>query len=448
MILFFAIAYLARTLGPHNFGIINFAEGVLTFFVGVTSLGLDYIGMRDVAKDRGKTDYLVGTIVSMRLLLAFASFVLLTVFVIFLDKPLVTKYVTVIYGLALFCAAFFVDWVFQGLERMQFVAAGSIIKAVVFILGVFFFTTGHEDIVLVSIIYFLSRLVPAIILLFFYVKSFGFPGLKIDLPAYRSFLKDSLPIGLSIMLGWVMLYFDSTMLFLWKGEGEAGVFSAAFKPVVLITVGIVYYLNAIFPTISRAAMDNTDMLRRIINTSIGGILTFFLPLAVAGNYLAGDIIKMLYGEKFIGGTAVLGILLWWPVVGGVVNTYIRTLIVCGKQRYIIWGALTTAVLNIILNIALIPVWSGVGAAIAKVGADLVTFLFYFIVMKNIVEIPVFKILFCPLVSAIAMFAYLKQDSIMNIWLGASLGLIIYFSILFLMSRIMPIWMKSMIEARV
>jgi len=157
VLMFVAMAYLARTLGPHNFGIIGFAEGVLIFFLGLTSFGLDYIGIREVAKARERVRYFTDIIISMRFLLALLSFALLVLFIFILEKPAIIKYVTLIYGISLFCAACLLDWVFQGLEKMQFVAVSSITKAVVFASGVFFLVSGQEDIIKVAIIYSCAR---------------------------------------------------------------------------------------------------------------------------------------------------------------------------------------------------------------------------------------------------------------------------------------------------
>ncbi|MBI5893480.1 MAG: oligosaccharide flippase family protein, partial [Deltaproteobacteria bacterium] len=266
VILFITMAYLARVLGPHNFGVISFAEGVLMFFLGITSLGLDYIGIREIAKAKEKTIYFTDRIVSIRLLLALLSFVLLIMFVFILRKPLITKYVTIIYGISLFSAACFLDWVFQGLEKMQFVAIGSITRALIFALGIVFLISNQEQVITVSIIYSLSWLASSIVLLIFYIRNIGLPHFNKDLTAYKSLLKDSLPIGFSILAGWVIYYFGSTMLFLLKGEHEAGIFNAAFRPIILMVTGLTLYFNAIFPIISKSAAADMYTLKQVINT--------------------------------------------------------------------------------------------------------------------------------------------------------------------------------------
>ena len=444
VLMFVAMAYLARTLGPHNFGIIGFAEGVLIFFLGLTSFGLDYIGIREVAKARERVRYFTDIIISMRFLLALLSFALLVLFIFILEKPAIIKYVTLIYGISLFCAACLLDWVFQGLEKMQFVAVSSITKAVVFASGVFFLVSGQEDIIKVAIIYFLAWLMATVILMFFFSRAFGLPKFKKDFFAYNDFFKDSLPLGFLMVAGWVMHYFDLTLLFFWRGEEEAGLFNAAFRPIVLIVAGITMYFNATFPVISRSAVDNLDTLKKVMNASIGGILTILLPCIAIGVYLSDYIINKIYGEQFIYGANIFSILLLWPVLVCIIGGYGKTLVACGKQRYIGWGALVSAILNITLNLSLIPMLGGLGAAIAKVGADFVTFLFfYFIVMKNVLDIPVFKLILCPIVATFGMFVFLIRFEAQETWFVIFMGILIYLTILFLMAKLMPGWLRSM-----
>lgn len=445
VILFITMAYLARVLGPHNFGVISFAEGILMFFLGITSLGLDYIGIREVAKTKEKTAYFTDRILSIRLLLALLCFILLIIFVFILRKPLITKYVTIIYGISLFSAACFLDWVFQGLEKMQFVAIGSITRALIFALGVGFLISNQEQVITVSIIYSLAWLASSIVLLIFYIRSIGLPHFKKDLTAYKSLLKDSLPIGFSILAGWVIQYFGSTVLFLFKGEQEAGIFNAAFRPIILLVTGLTLYYNAIFPVIAKSAADDIYTLKRVINTSIGVILTVMLPFVVLGNFMAENIIGQIYGRQFITGANVFSMLLWWPVLVTIVIAYGRTLIACNKQYYITWGALISAGLNIVLNLSLIPFLGSFGVAIAKIGADSVAFLYYYIIIKTVVDIPVFKIILCPLIAAAGMFIFLTQAYSQNTLYIVPMSFAVYLVILFFMSRVMPSWINLMID---
>lgn len=444
VILFITMAYLARVLGSYNLGVISFAEGVLMFFLGITSLGLDYIGIREIAKTKERTVYFTDRILSIRLLLALLSFILLIIFVFILRKPLITKYVTIIYGISLFSAACFLDWVFQGLEKMQFVAIGSITRALIFALGVIFLISNQEQVITVSIIYSLSWLASSIVLLIFYIRNIGLPHFKKDLTAYKSLLKDSLPIGFSILAGWVIHYFGSTMLFLLKGEQEAGIFNAAFRPIILMVTGLTLYFNAIFPIISKSAVDDIYTLKRVINTSVGVILTVMLPFVVLGNFMAENIIEQIYGRQFITGANVFGMLLWWPVIVTIVIAYGRTLIAFNKQHYITWGALISAGLNIVLNLSLIPFLGSFGVAIAKIGADSIAFLYYYIIIKKVMDIPVFKIMLCPLIATSGMFIFLTQSSGQNILYVVPISLTVYSAILFLMSRIVPSWMRLMV----
>ena len=92
-ILFIATAYLARAILPEGNGIINFANNLASWFLIAVSLGFDMVGSRDIAKNPGETQKYANQITTLRIFLAIISFVIINLIAIFLDKPVIIKYV-------------------------------------------------------------------------------------------------------------------------------------------------------------------------------------------------------------------------------------------------------------------------------------------------------------------------------------------------------------------
>ena len=195
---FAAFVFLARTFGPREFGHLEFVLAVIIFATLLTDFGANPLGSREVAKAREKLNKIITSIVSMRIILFISTYCLLFVFaLIFLrDKPQL-KNLLLLYGLSLFFVPLFLQFVFQGLEKMKWVAIASIIRQVVFALGVFIFVTVIRKIWVVAFVEIAavgSLALYCVYMLIFHIKETDF---KIDTTTLWSTFKEALPIGLS-----------------------------------------------------------------------------------------------------------------------------------------------------------------------------------------------------------------------------------------------------------
>ena len=93
--LFLVIVYLARTLGVANFGKIAFAQAVVLYFTLIANLGLNILGVREVARNRNSIDKYVSNILGLRLVLAALSFSLLLIFVWVINESAEVKYLII-----------------------------------------------------------------------------------------------------------------------------------------------------------------------------------------------------------------------------------------------------------------------------------------------------------------------------------------------------------------
>ena len=150
---FFVAIYVARVLGPDNFGKLSFAQAFTSYFGLIVNLGLDVYGAREVAKDKSKAKELLSNIVLMKFFLFIFAYALLFLVLGFLPKDAYTKKVILLYGLSLFTSVLAIDWFFQGFENFKIIAIGRIIRNVVYATFVLLFdcTCGYLTVTIVVI---------------------------------------------------------------------------------------------------------------------------------------------------------------------------------------------------------------------------------------------------------------------------------------------------------
>ena len=427
--------YLARTLAVGDFGLVNFALAVLAYFMLIPNAGLPLLGTREVARDEARIKDYASTILTLRLTLSAVSFCLLLLLAAVLNQPLETKYLLALYGLCLLPTAFFFDWVFQGIQRMEFIGAARVLQWALYLGLILGLVKGSEQLLAVPLLYFGGISVAALFLLVLFIRRFGRPSFRIDLRIWKDLLKQALPMGFSFFM--VMLYtnFDTIMLQFMRGGEEVGYYNAAYKIILFLTgLGSLYY-TAIFPPLSSLYKTSLEAMRRLLSATAKLAVILVLPLAVGGTILARPIMNLLYGNRYDGGIIALQILIWVVAVILVSSMYGLSLIASDRQNRFALALGVGAGVNLILNLALIPLYGLMGAAIATLVTEVVVFSLVYRYFSQIVSIPLRGRLLRPALACVGMAAFLYFCPSWNVILLTALGAALYFALLFLLGGI-------------
>jgi len=430
---FLVTMYLARLLAPANFGKIGFAQAVVAYFMLIPNLGLITLGVREIARNKDDINIYASNIVTLRLILAFLSFGLLLIFINLINKPMEIKYLITFYGLVLFSYALLTEWLFQGIERMEFIGISRILAMLFYGVSVFILVKNPGQLLLIPFLWFLGNCIPVLFLIYIFTRQFGKINLRFNFSFWKNLLRQALPMGAAWIMLQIYYNFDMVMLGFMKGEKAVGLYSAAYKIILFIWAFIPIFVNVIFPSMSKYYKESQEKLQTLIISSTRLLSVAAFPLGVGGTILARPIMVLLYGQEFSGGVIAFQILIWSVVVICIRCTYEQSFLACNKEkRYlfgVIWGALT----NIVLNSLLIPRFSLRGAAVATVISELVFsgYLFYYLRIVNRTEMV--KHLFKPFVAAILMSFVVYYLRRYNLFLSISIGIIVY-SILILLLR--------------
>lgn len=145
-----------------------------------------------------------------------------------------------------------------------------------------------------------------------------------------------------------------------------GVYSIVWSIANFLTIFGKAMSGTLFPEISRAeATDDTDQLATLISDSLtyGGLLT--IP-GVFGGIILGDRLLRIYGEEFIQGTTVLGLLLMAVLLYGYQKQLLNALNAYDRPDIAFRINVVFITTNLLLNIAFVYVFGWIGAAVATV----------------------------------------------------------------------------------
>ena len=422
---FVAFAYLARVLGPADFGQLEFVLAVLFFFTLISDCGLSPYGAREIAKNRDSVERLTTHIMIVRCLLVAAALALMGIFVSLIDKPWPVRRLVLLYGLTLIGLPGLLPWVFQGHDRMRQVAMASILRWSVFSGGVILCIRGPEQIWVVPLIEVIAIGAAVLFYLRAFANSFGSLRQPVDGPFALSLLRQALPIGASELVWALKVYFATIFLGLLLLGSEVGWFAAAHRIVISLHTFVWLYFFSLLPSIARSTQALPDALHRLMGTSIQITAWSAIFIGITGTAFAGQIVALLYGPQYEKAVPVFQVLIWLIPLALMSGHYRYVLIAYNRQGLEFLTAACGAGLNILLNLYLIPSYGLVGAASALVSSEaLIWALAYYCVRRKIAPIPIWTHLWRPLVGGMILASVLYLLST-KIWMAASSAVAVY-----------------------
>jgi O-antigen/teichoic acid export membrane protein len=430
---FIAVAYLARVLGAEGFGKLGFATAILAYFMLLVNLGLDAFGIREVARNKDAINRYVNNTLTIKLVASIFAFVLLLILVYFIPKPLEIKKLILFLGFTLFTSAFLIDWLFQGIEKMEFVGIFRITKQICYVGVIFWIVKSPEHLLRIPFIQVGAGLVGIGFLFSIYARNFGHIKLDFDFSFWKHILRQSLPMGFSFMMIRIYYNIDFVMLGFMKDEDVVGWYSAAYKIILLILGFGGIYITAIFPIVSRYYKNSLQKLQSVLAHSAKLMLIVGLPLGIGGTVLAKPIMNQVYGTQYNNGIIAFQILIWGVVIIFISMVYGNSLVACNAQKKYMIGVTLGAITNIGLNVLLIPKFSLVGASIATVMAELTVFSYMYLNFQRIAEVHFIRYVWKPLAAALIMAGVLLRWQNHNVLLLIASGVLIY-SIFILLLR--------------
>lgn len=364
-----AIMYLSRRLGPAEFGIVGFANAITSYFAIAVGQGLSRVGARDIARTPMRAASLAVSTTAVRLALAAGAFALLAAVALLLPKPMYVRLVVLLSGLTLFARALDTTWVYKGLERGRPVAAALVGGQLLFLIIVLLLVRGPADVTRVPVASFAGEALAMLALLAPFAYGVQASRAPVRLREGAALLRASAVPTFTGMVRIIIFTFDVVLLGFWASAADLGLYTAAYRICFLLLAISTSIQASYLPHISRAVADGADAIGRAASSTLATAAVIGIPLVTGGMMLAEPIMRIVFGSAYAGGSLALRILL--PSIGFIFLHAVAgsTLVALGRVK-LEWGIMSLgAVLNILLNIVLIPRYGIVGAAWATLASE-------------------------------------------------------------------------------
>lgn len=364
--------WVARYLGPEQFGQLNYAVVFASMFGALATLGLDGIVVRDIVHYPAARNEILGTAFGLKL--AGGSIAVLTavvgIVILRSGDPLSQWMVGIVAGGMVFQALDTIDLWFQSQVQSRYTVMAksstflvlSIVKIVLIKMQaplIAFAWTGLAEIAAGAVG----------LVLAYRLRGLYFRGWSFRFAWAVKLLKDSWPLFLSSVAILIYMKIGTVMLGQMAGDKAVGIYSAATRLSELWYFIPLAIISSIAPAILELKKSNETLYYKRLQQSFDLMVVLAYVVALPVTFLAKYIILILYGQAFQASGIVLVIHIWQAVfvfLGVACSTWF---IAEGLTK----GALVTtgcgAIANVLLNLWLIPRYGVVGAAWASVAAQ-------------------------------------------------------------------------------
>ncbi len=364
----------ARYLGPSNYGVINYSAAFVVFFSSIVTLGLEGVIIKEMVNNRDQEGTIIGTGIAMRLLAsAISIFAILILLTILNPGDTIVLKVGFLQSLVMLFKAFeLIDFWFQSYLRSKYVAILKSISYFLVAIYKFYILFTNKSIEWFAFSTSLDFLLIAIMIVIAYYKKGG-KQMHFSFEMAKKLLKQSYHFILSGMLITVYVQMDKILIGQFLTEADVGLYSAATTICNYWLLVPVALINSARPTIMQLKKDeNEEMylkrIKQLYCILIWGGAIVCLGISVLSKF----ILSTLYQEAYISATPTLAIVIWYTIFS-TLGTARGIWIVCeNKNAYIkkivLWGT----VMNLVLNLALIPVLGIIGSAITSLTTQIFT----------------------------------------------------------------------------
>ncbi len=375
-------ALLARLVGVHYLGLYSLGSSITNITSVIGKAGMDigimrYVSMRDLKKDREsiKIDILstlkigfVLSIIIMLIQILLADWLVESVF----HESLLLRNILIIFAISIPFTTMMIIMVFatQGFQLLKYkVFVESILNPTILIISMIFIYYAFSSELAIILPTLLTAIISFIVATYILKKIVNINILNIISARFnKEIINYSLPIMFTMVLGSLLHWMDVLMLGYFLDAETVGLYHPAARTAGLQQSILIAFTGIFAPMFSRYyAQNDLGGMNHIYKLVSRWVLTLIIPVLML-IIMFPTKIMLLFGADFMQSSSVLILLAIGTSIFAIFGISSTALVVSGFQKVNLANNLLVTVLNVFLNIILIPKHGIAGAAWATLSS--------------------------------------------------------------------------------
>lgn len=378
--------FLARRLGPGDYGKYMFAFALSEIFSILGDMGLHEYAIREFSRNQEQLRKRLAGILGLKTTLSCTSAVVMIAILPLMGKDLPTSLAVAAFafaqiGYSWFYASTIAFSVRQDLHIQAFL---WLLEKVLFAAAGVAVLLAGKSFLAVALSNTLVQFGGGILAVWIAWKKYGPFRSALDLGRWKGYLKAALPFGLIVAFYLVYFRVDSVMISFFRGDDEVGLYGAAYNLIsamMFLPSGLV---AAMFPRLASRYHRPDENLDPPFQKAGRWLIAMSLPLAVGASLIPTELIQAFLGETYLPAATSLAVLAWTLPVWFVTFLQGNLLTIIERQKAVATVGAVNMITNLGLNLIVIPRYGFTGAAVTTLLTELVglTQMFY-LLRRNI-----------------------------------------------------------------
>lgn len=369
--------YISRVLLVDNVGKINFGESVISYVSLIASLGISTYAVRECSKVKESKKELsdnASQILSINLITTIIAYIVLGILLLFVDKFEDYRLLIGIQSITIIFTTLGADWLNTAMEDLKFIAVRTVIFQVVALSLMFIFVHKPEHYYIYALITVVSG-GGANIVNMVYRRRYC----NVSITTKIEYKKHIVPILLMfsmILSQTIYCNSDITIVGLIHGDHEVGIYSVAVKIYNIVNALVASISFVVMPKLSYwFEKKNYDEINKLVKYALNFIVFLGLPCLVGINTITSELIQIIAGNQYLDAVIplrILSVALLFSFLGGFCGNII--FLPSGREAICLRAGVTSAIVNLVLNIILVPKYGIIAAAATTAFSELISFL--------------------------------------------------------------------------
>ena len=364
--------YVSRVLLAEGNGRIAFASSIANYFLLVASLGIPTYGIKACAQVRDDKEKLSKTAHELFIINAvMTTLALIVYFAMILLVPQMAQDKTLFYinGVNILLNCVGMNWLFQALEKYDYITVRSIVFKILAVLFMFLFVHNTGDVAIYAAVTVFSSVGSNV---FNFVKVHSY--IRVKRFEHYEFAKHFKPILIlfsQTLVASIYTNLDTVMLGFMKDSQAVGLYSAAVKIKGMLVSLVGSLANVLLPRMSYYLKNGrADKFEELTQKAINFTLFISIPISLYFVIFSKESLVFLSGESYVAATPAMQFVTFAVISIGITGILgIQVLTSTGREKCVLYSVAVGAVVDLVLNLVFIPIWGAAGAAFATMIAE-------------------------------------------------------------------------------
>ncbi|MCM2447749.1 MULTISPECIES: flippase [Rahnella] len=363
---FIISVWLARYLGPDDFGLYNYAYAMIAIYSAIASLGMNGVVVRELVKADTEKNVLLGTSFFLQIIgsLIASVFVISTTMILRPHEWNLVLIVLVMLPSVLIRSSDVVKYFFESVVSAKYTVISQNIAFVISSLLKILIIVNNGSYLMIGFTVTIEALITAFLLFYFYKLKHKEFNWKVDFQEAKRLLSLSWPLIISGVALMLYMRIDQVMIGNMIGNAAVGIYSVAVKMVEVWYFIPVAIVSSVFPKIIKIKEVSELQYNERLQLLYDVLVVVSVSLAIFVSLFADYIISFFYDIQYIESSRLIKMYSWVCIFYFLSSASGRWYINEGLQKYALNRNLIGLLIGIFLNYILIPKYGMDGSVYA------------------------------------------------------------------------------------